>query len=92
MARAIPLTAVLTDHARGLPPPPRMSFSVISTMSPRRWRIITGATCLAVMMRETSACAKDQVRLRQIDFQNDAHCPISGSSPATLSTSTSSRP
>src|SRR4030095_3928654 len=53
---ASPFVADLTNHASGLPPPPRMSFSVTSTISPRRLRIMCGATCLAVTMCDTSAC------------------------------------
>jgi hypothetical protein len=42
----------------GFPPPPIMSFSVISTISPRLAGIIASAACFAVVMRVVSACRK----------------------------------
>ena len=68
------------------------SFSVTSTMNPRRPRIISDAACFAVIMRESSACRRSASVWVRFVSQNGAHPAIMGSSPATLSTRMSSLP
>jgi hypothetical protein len=68
------------------------SFSVTSTTSPRRARIMMGTACLAVMMCESSACRRMASAFLRSAFQNEFHCAIIGSSPAMLLTRTSTRP
>ena len=48
------LCATLTAWESGFAPPPRTSFSVTSTISPRFAGIIAGAACFAVMMCDGS--------------------------------------
>jgi len=82
---------ILTACAIGFPPPPIMSFSVTSTMRPRLAAIIASAACFAVVMRDMSPCRKIASAFFISACQRKPYRPISGSSPATLSTTMSRR-
>ena len=83
--------AVLTACDMRLPPPPIMSASVTSAMGPRFAGIIARAACFAIMIREVGPCRKIASAVVR-SASEEAVGPISGSSPATLSTTTSMRP
>ena len=68
-----------------------MSFSVTSTIRPRFAGIIASAACFAVMMREVRPCRKIASAFFRSACQRKPYCFISGSSPATLSTTMSMR-
>ena len=73
MFSARPLIASFTVCVSGFPPAERMSFSVTSTISPRRARIISGAACFAVMMCERMHWRKIASPFSRSVFQKDPH-------------------
>jgi hypothetical protein len=73
MLSASPLSASFTVCVNGLPPADSVSPSVTSTISPRRARIITGATCFAVRMCDRMHWRKTTSPCSRFVFQNDPH-------------------